>query len=74
LVAADPGNAQAQRDLSITHSNLGDLALWAGDGEGAERHYRAALTAIEPLADLDSQAAEFANLLRQRLAELDPAK
>jgi hypothetical protein len=31
LAAADPGSAQAQRDLSVSHHNLGDLAMRAGD-------------------------------------------
>jgi hypothetical protein len=32
--------AQAQRDLSISYNNLGDLVRQLGDGAQAERYYR----------------------------------
>ena len=39
--AADPGNAEYQRDLSVSHDRLGDLAVAAGDTTTADQHYRA---------------------------------
>jgi hypothetical protein len=32
LAAADPGNAEYQRDLSISHNKLSNLAADSGDG------------------------------------------
>ena len=34
--AADPGNAHAQRDLSVSHNKMGDVAVAAGDSASAE--------------------------------------
>lgn len=41
-VVADPHNAEHQRNLSIMHERLGDLAVAAGDATGADQHHRAA--------------------------------
>ncbi|MGI9000608.1 MAG: CHAT domain-containing protein [Pseudonocardia sp.] len=57
--AADPGNAGYQRDLSISHDNLGNLAVAAGDSTTAEQHYRTGLTIAERLAAADPGNAEY---------------
>ncbi|MCA1568996.1 MAG: CHAT domain-containing protein [Chloroflexi bacterium] len=53
----DPTNAMAQRDLSVSHEKLGNLALQAGDGTLAAEHYNAALTIAQRLADADATNA-----------------
>src|SRR5664280_468377 len=53
LAAADPTNAGWQRDLSVSHERLGDLAVAAGDSAGAGEHHRAALAIRERLAGAD---------------------
>ena len=53
LADQDPTNATAQRDLSVIHEKLGNLALQAGDGARAAEHYHAALTIAQQLADQD---------------------
>ena len=55
---ADPTNAQAQRDLSVSYERLGDLLLRLGDSAQAERHYRDSLTIPERLATTDPTNAE----------------
>ncbi len=57
--ATDPGNARYQRDLSISHNRLGDLAVAIGDRAGAEEHYRACLAIAERLATTDPGNAEY---------------
>jgi hypothetical protein len=56
--AADPGNAQAQRDLSISHNKMGDVAVAAGDSASAESHYRASLEIAQRLAAADAGNAQ----------------
>jgi hypothetical protein len=51
--AADPTNTGWQRDLSVSHNRLGDLARAAGDLPAATGHYQAALTIRERLAAAD---------------------
>ena len=46
--AADPTNTEWQRDLSISRSKLGDVAVAAGDLAGAAEHYRACLLYTSP--------------------------
>ncbi len=41
--AADPSNTQWQRDLSVSHEQLGDLAVAAGDLAAARTAYQAGL-------------------------------
>jgi hypothetical protein len=70
LAAADPGNAQAQRDLGVSHSRLGSLAVRTGNQTAAAEHFQAALAAIGPLANTDAAVTQLANWLRQRLEEI----
>ncbi|MDQ3154408.1 MAG: hypothetical protein M3R63_22705 [Actinomycetota bacterium] len=57
--AADPGNAGYQRDLTVIHSKLGDLAVALGDTPTAEQHYRTGLTIAERLATADPGNAQY---------------
>ncbi len=53
LAAADPTNSEWQRDLSISHNKLGDLAQAAGDSTAARTAYQAGLEIAARLADAD---------------------
>ena len=61
LAAADPANAGWQRDLSVSHNKLGDVAVAAGDLAAARAAYQATLDIRVRLA-----AADPANTERQR--------
>ena len=58
LAAADPANAQWQRDLSVSHTRLGDIDIAQGDLQAADASYRAALAIAERLAAVDPANAE----------------
>jgi tetratricopeptide (TPR) repeat protein len=49
----DPTNTDWQRDLSVSHSKLGDLARATGDGATAAADYEAGLAIAERLASTD---------------------
>ncbi|MGH3935295.1 MAG: hypothetical protein ACRDS1_10030, partial [Pseudonocardiaceae bacterium] len=51
--ATDPSNTEWQRDLSVSHNRLGDLAVAAGDLGVAERRFQAGLGIAERLAAAD---------------------
>ncbi|HSV67383.1 MAG TPA: hypothetical protein VLJ59_15920 [Mycobacteriales bacterium] len=57
--AADLTNTEWQRDLSVSHERLGDLARAGGDLTAATRHYTAALTIRERLATADPTNTEW---------------
>ena len=57
--AADPGNAGYQRDLSVNHNKLGNLAVALGDSATAEQHYRTSLSIAERLAAADPGNAGY---------------
>jgi tetratricopeptide (TPR) repeat protein len=61
VAAADPDNADWQRDLSASHLNIGVVLQTRGDLGGALQAYRAALEIAQRLA-----AAEPHNAKRQR--------
>jgi hypothetical protein len=70
---ADPGNAGYQRDLSVSHSNLGDLAVATGDSIRAAEHYQAGLAIAQRLAAADPGNAGYQRDLsvsQQRVASL----
>ena len=50
LAAADPGNTQWQRDLSVSHTKIGDVLVAAGRREEALAEYRRSLAIREKLA------------------------
>ena len=51
--AADPANTQWQRDLSVSHNKLGDVAVAAGDLAAARTAYQASLDIAARLAAAD---------------------
>jgi hypothetical protein len=76
LATADPGNADYQRDLSISHNRMGDLARATGDSATAEQHYRAALAVRERLVAADRRNADYQrdlSISQDRLASLSNA-
>jgi len=71
--AADPANTQWQRDLSISHDKLGDVAASAVDLAAARASYLAALDIRERLAAMDPVNAQWQRDLeyvRQRIKDL----
>ncbi|MEV4624512.1 CHAT domain-containing protein [Asanoa sp. NPDC049573] len=54
---ADPDSVEAQRDLSVSHNRLGDLAIALGDTRTATTHYQTALITRQRLADADPDNA-----------------
>ena len=50
---ADPGNAEWQRDLSVSHDRIGDVQRTQGDLPAALTSYRASLAIRERLAKAD---------------------
>jgi tetratricopeptide (TPR) repeat protein len=71
--AADPANTEWQRDLSISHDRLGDVAMAAGDMVAARAAYRASLNIAERLAAADPANTEWQHDLSsnyQRLADV----
>jgi len=53
LAAADPANTGWQRDLSVSHNKLGDVATAAGDLAAARTAYQASLDIRARLAAAD---------------------
>jgi hypothetical protein len=75
--AADPANTQWQRDLSISHERLGDIAAAAGDLTAARTHYQAGLDIAVRLAAADPANAQWQSdlsFVRQRIAKLGEAQ
>ena len=50
-VAADPGDAQSQRDLSISYERLGDLTSQLGLIDSARKYYQNCLAIRQKLAN-----------------------
>ena len=59
LAAADPANTEWQRDLSVSHDKLGDVAVAAGDLAAARDHYQASLDIAHRLAAADPANTEW---------------
>ena len=53
LAEADPGNAQAQGDLSVSLDRIGNVKLQAGDGGGALAAYEEGTATARALAEAD---------------------
>ncbi len=53
LAAADPGNAEWQRDLNVSLNRIGDVRLAAGDRAGALKAYEESLAIMRRLAAAD---------------------
>jgi tetratricopeptide (TPR) repeat protein len=58
LAASDPTDTQAQRDLSVSYSRLGDVSLQTGPVQEAVDSYRKALDISERLAESDPTDAQ----------------
>ncbi len=58
LAAADPSDAQAQRDLSVSYEKLGDVQLQSGQVTEALRSYQQFLQISQKLAAADSSDAQ----------------
>ena len=52
-VDADPANTRWQRDLSVSHSKLGDLRRARGEAAAAEESYAASLATAKRLVAMD---------------------
>jgi hypothetical protein len=68
---ADPTNTEWQRDLSVSHDKLGDLAVAAGDLGAAGTAYTAALTIAQKLADADPTNTQWQRDLAVALERLE---
>jgi hypothetical protein len=74
LAAADPANTDWQRELSVSHIKLGDVARAAGDLAAARTAYQAGMDIMARLT-----AADPANVgwqrdlegIRQKISGLD---
>ncbi|MET0417009.1 MAG: tetratricopeptide repeat protein [Actinoplanes sp.] len=53
LAEADPTNAAAQRDLSISYNKIGNVAWDRGDADAAETAYKACVRILRRLADAE---------------------
>ena len=53
LAKADAGNAERQRNLSVSHNKIGDVVLAQGDLASALKSYRASQTIMERLTLAD---------------------
>ena len=74
LATADPANTEWQRNLSISHDKLGDIAAAAGDQAATRDHYQASLDIRVRLATADPVNAQWQRDLsfaRQQIADLD---
>src|SRR5262249_10873544 len=66
LAAADPRNAEFQRDLASSHNRLGDLQLRLGDLKAALEQYRAGRDIRQKLAHAAPADADPADAGAQR--------
>ncbi|WP_027186441.1 AAA family ATPase [Desulfovibrio inopinatus] len=58
LADSDPGNAQWQRDLSVSYERIGDLLATTGDTDGARQQYEKSQQIFQRLADSDPGNAQ----------------
>jgi len=73
LADADPKNAEAQRDLSVSFNNLGDVTLQLGQTKEALEFYQKSLGVRQRLADADpknTQAQRDLCVSFQRLGDV----
>ena len=73
----EPENPQWQRDLSISHNRLGDVAIAKGDLAEAARRYAAGLAIAEKLAAADpgnTQWLRDLSISYERLGNVDVAQ
>jgi serine/threonine-protein kinase len=73
LAQADPNDAQAKRDLSISYNKLGDVHLQLGATDRALQSYQKGLELSEALAQAvprDAQAQRVVSISYQRLGDV----
>ena len=73
-LSADPANTGWQRDLSISHDKLGDVASAAGDLAAARDHYQASLDIRVRLAAADPANTGWQrdlSISRQKIANFE---
>jgi tetratricopeptide (TPR) repeat protein len=70
LATRDPANIQWQRDLSVSHTDIGDVLVAQGDRPGALSAYRKALAIREALAARDPANTQSQRDLSSCLAKL----
>ncbi len=58
LAEADPSNARAQRDLSVSYNKLGDMTLRLGQTKAALNFYEKSLAVRRRLAEADPKNAQ----------------
>ena len=74
LAERDPGNAEGQRDLSISHERIGDVQRAQGDLGGALKNYQARMEIVRKLTERDPGNAEWQTdlaLSYGKLSQLD---
>ena len=59
LAKRDPANTEWQRDLSVSHEQIGDVLVAQGDGPAALRAYQEGLAIGEALAKRDPANTEW---------------
>ena len=74
LAAQDQGNAEAQRDLSMSLEKLGDVKLQAGDLAGALAAYQESLDIDRKLAAQDPGNAQAQRDLSMSLSKVGDVK
>jgi tetratricopeptide (TPR) repeat protein len=74
LAQQDPGNAEWQRDLFISHEGIGGILQAQGDLSGALRAYQAGLTIAERLAQQDPGNAEWQRALARVKTKLNQTR
>jgi tetratricopeptide (TPR) repeat protein len=58
IAAADPNNAEIQRDLSISHEKIGNILAQSGNAAGALAQYRQSLNIDTRLSEHDPDNAQ----------------
>ena len=73
LVKANPGSAEATRDLSVSHERMGAFANRRGDAQGAARHLRAMYDLLKPAIErgmsFDPQTMQLYERLKAHFAK-----
>ena len=59
LAAFDPSNAEWQRDVSVSLTNVGNMRLGAGDRAGALAAFEGSLSLTRKLAAIDASNARW---------------
>ena len=67
LAEQDPGNAQWQRDLSVSHNKIGDVLVAQGELPQAEQAFRAGMDIARRLAEQDPGNAQWQAIIPDNL-------